>query len=94
MAIRKHLNVKIYGLVQGVFYRHSAKRTAEEIGIYGFARNEPDGSVYIEAEGEEENLKEFLKWSKKGPPLASVSEVKFNFENNLKNFTAFRIEGG
>ena len=56
----KHTNLKIYGRVQGVFFRYTAKEKADEFAVTGFARNEEDGSVYIEAEGEEENLDKFI----------------------------------
>jgi acylphosphatase len=87
----KHLNIKIYGRVQGVFFRHSAKQKAEELNIKGFAKNEPDGTVYIEAEGEEENLKKFLDWCYQGPPMASVKKVEFEFSSEIKNFSEFVI---
>jgi acylphosphatase len=51
--MKKHFNIRISGRVQGVFFRASTKAKAEELGISGFVQNEPDGSVYIEAEGEE-----------------------------------------
>lgn len=57
----KHLNIKIYGQVQGVFFRASAKEEAEKLGVKIFPRNETDGSVFIEAEGEEEKLKKFVQ---------------------------------
>ena len=87
----KHLNIKIFGRVQGVFFRHSAKQKAEELNIKGFAKNEPDGTVYIEAEGEEENLKQFLDWCYQGPILASVKKVEFEFSSEIKNFSEFVV---
>ena len=86
----KHLNIKIYGLVQGVFFRANAKKQADKLNITGFARNEPDGSVYIEAEGEEHNLNEFLKWCNIGPSMANVEKVEAS-EDNLKNFKEFEM---
>ncbi len=91
MAI-KHLSVKVFGRVQGVFFRHSAKQKAKELGIKGFVRNEPDGTVYIEAEGEEENLEQFLDWCHRGPFLAKVKKVEFVFKSGIKNFDDFVIE--
>lgn len=88
----KRLEIRIYGNVQGVFFRYLAFRRSQEMSINGFAQNEPDGSVYIEAEGEEEKLKEFLEWCKKGPKFASVTKVDFNFFDNLKNFKEFAIK--
>lgn len=88
--MKKHLNIKIYGKVQGVFFRAAAQERAENLGINGFARNESDGSVYIEAEGSEENINKFLEWCRKGPLLAKVEKVEIS-ENNLKNFSSFEI---
>lgn len=86
--MKKHLNIKIYGLVQGIFYRATAKEEAGKFNITGFARNAEDSSVYIEAEGEEENLDKFIEWCKKGPPLAKVEKVEVA-ESPLKNFSEF-----
>lgn len=90
--MKKRLSIEIYGSVQGVFYRHSAKREADRLNLYGFARNEPDGSVYLEAEGEEKDLKEFLEWCRKGPPSAQIQKVESEFSRELKNFTQFEVE--
>jgi len=87
----KHLNIKVHGRVQGVFFRHSAKQKAKELDIKGFARNEPAGAVYIEAEGEEINLKQFLDWCHQGPSSASVKKVEFEFKSELQNFNDFVI---
>ena len=72
----KHLNIKIFGRVHGVFFRYTAKEKADELRIYGFARNEPDGTVYIEAEGEQEPLEKFLDWCKEGPEYAEVDKAE------------------
>ena len=74
--MKKHWNIRVIGDVQGMFFRHSAKEKAEELGIMGFARNESDGSVYIEAEGEEDAIGKFLEWCKTGPASASVNKVE------------------
>lgn len=84
----KHLNIKISGRVQGVFFRITAKEEADKLGITGFARNEPDGSVYIEAEGEVEKLEKFLKWCHGGPEVAQIDKVEIT-EGPLKNFSEF-----
>lgn len=84
----KHLNIKIYGRVQGVFFRATAKEEADKLAIKGFVRNEPDGSLYIEAEGEAENLEKFIKWCYIGPSSAKVERVEV-IESPLKNFSEF-----
>jgi acylphosphatase len=87
----KHLQVKVSGKVQGVFFRAETKKKAEEIGVTGFVRNEEDGTVYIEAEGEESLLEQFLKWCHEGPTLAEVEDLSFDYEDSLKQFTDFEI---
>lgn len=84
----KHLNINIFGRVQGIFFRASTKEKADRLNIKGFAQNQPDGSVYIEAEGKKKNLEEFLKWCHSGPSLAQVEKVEVS-EGKFKNFSAF-----
>jgi acylphosphatase len=86
----KHLNIKITGKVQGVTFRFSAQSEARKLGITGFALNQPNGSVYIEAEGEEQKLAEFLRWCQSGPERAIVEKVAAS-EGHIKNFTDFTI---
>ncbi|MEM7106607.1 MAG: acylphosphatase [Bacteroidota bacterium] len=72
----KHYNISVFGKVQGVFYRASTKTKALELGIKGFVKNQSDGSVYIEAEGNEERLKQLVEWCNRGPSNAVVTQVK------------------
>lgn len=84
----KHLDIRIHGRVQGVFFRASAKEEADKLNVKGFAKNLPDGSVYIEAEGEEKSLNKFIKWCNKGSSLAKVEKVEIS-EDYLKKFKDF-----
>ena len=86
----KHFSITVSGKVQGVFFRAFAKEKADELEITGFARNEPGGQVYLEAEGEEELLQTFISWCRQGPRLANVTELTVN-EGALKNFREFTI---
>ncbi len=70
------LSIRITGKVQGVFFRHESKKIAEGLGITGIVRNEKDGSVFIEAEGEREALDKLLLWAKTGPRYAKVEKVE------------------
>jgi len=88
--MRKHLNIKVFGRVQGIFFRATAKEQADKLNLLGFARNEKDGSVYIEAEGEEEKLDKFVKWCYIGPSMAGVEKVEI-IEDKLKNFLQFEV---
>lgn len=89
MAI-KHLNIQILGLVQGVFFRATAKEQADKLNLKGFAKNMPGGSVYIETEGEKENLDKFLNWCWQGPVIAKVEKVTIS-EGPLKKFSSFEV---
>lgn len=75
--MKKHYNIQIFGKVQGVFFRKNAQEKAEEFNIAGFVRNDSDGSVYIEAEGEKKDLQQFLQWCHHGSVGSSVEEVAF-----------------
>jgi acylphosphatase len=86
----KHIAIKISGNVQGVFFRASTKDIAEKLRIKGFVRNEKDGSVYIEAEGEEKTLKIFMDWCQHGPPHARVENVSV-VEGGVQHFSKFEI---
>lgn len=87
----RHLRIKVFGRVQGVFFRDSVRQKAEEWGIKGFARNEPDGSVYVEAEGSEEMLEKLVSWCWEGSELAEVIKVEIE-EGDLKNFQDFQVK--
>jgi acylphosphatase len=90
--MKKHYAIRISGLVQGVFFRASAKVVAESMRISGIVRNEPDGSVYVEAEGEEDDLRKFIEWCRHGPPHAIVerSDASEGVVKNYKNFVIAR----
>lgn len=86
----EHLNIHVVGKVQGVFYRASAKHQARELGVNGFVRNEPDGSVYLEAEGTKEQLDILINWCRQGPPHSQVRGVTFN-SARVQHFEKFEI---
>lgn len=86
----KAVKITVTGRVQGVFYRASAKDAAVQLMLKGFAQNQPDGSVYMEAEGEEQDLNRFIDWCRQGPPRAQVLNVVVE-ETDVKNFQRFEI---
>ena len=88
--MKRHWKLHVTGNVQGIFYRKSAKVKAEELHLSGWVRNEPDGSVYIEVEGDEIQLKQFIAWCKQGPPYARVQEVTM-VEGVVRDFAKFEI---
>lgn len=89
--MKRHFNITISGKVQGVFFRASTKAKAEALNLTGFVRNERDGSVYTEAEGEEESLRQFVDWCRKGPPRANVEKCEVD-DGPVRGFSSFIIE--
>ena len=87
----KHYNIHIKGMVQGVFFRKYTEMKAEELGVKGFVSNRPDGSVYIEAEAEEDVLREFIKWCYAGSPASRVETVVYHTAA-LSWFTDFAVK--
>jgi acylphosphatase len=86
----KHLNIHINGKVQGVFYRATSKAVADQLGVKGIVANEPDGSVYIEAEGDDFSLEMFLEFCHKGSDKAVVEKIEIT-ESPLKNYRNFEV---
>ena len=68
-------SITVKGKVQGVYYRQSTREKALELGITGYVKNLPDGSVNIMASGTTEQLLQLVMWCKKGPARAEVASV-------------------
>lgn len=85
------VRIVIHGQVQGVFYRHSAKQLAEGLGIVGWIRNNPDGSVEAVACGPKDKLVEFIAWCKKGPPFAKIEDVEVEWSEVGEHYGGFEI---
>lgn len=86
----KHFSIRVSGKVQGVFFRATTKEQADLLGVKGFVRNEANGDVYIEAEGNDNQLQEFLKWCEHGSSRARVDNLQIE-EGLLKNFVRFEV---
>lgn len=84
----------IHGIVQGVFFRASTREEAVRIGVGGWVRNLPDGSVEVLFEGEKIKVEEILGWCHKGPAGAEVSRVEISFEVYKGEFRHFDIRYG
>ena len=64
------------GRVQGVWFRESARRRAEDLGVSGWVRNRADGAVEAELEGAEEDVAVLVEWFRLGPSGARVDDVE------------------
>jgi acylphosphatase len=88
MKKRKKLLIK--GRVQKVGFRASTIEAAKENNISGSVRNTPDGNVYVDAEGEENDLRRFIAWCHKGPFWAKVTDIE-ETEEELTGYKGFKI---
>lgn len=88
MRVRKRIQVK--GIVQGVGFRWFTRRHATRLGVGGFAKNMPDGSVLVEAEGEPAFVDMLIDELKRGPSHAVVEEVIVE-DIPVQNENVFRI---
>lgn len=89
-AMKRRVVLRIWGRVQGVNYRRAAQREAVRLAVTGFARNMPDDSVWIEAEGVEDAISAFIDWCRKGPPRSEVETFDVQ-EGDLVGYKGFEI---
>jgi acylphosphatase len=68
--------VRITGFVQGVFFRVEARDRARSLGLAGWVRNTPDGSVEAVFEGDAEKVESMVEWCRRGPRGAQVEDVE------------------
>ncbi len=88
----KRYKIQVFGDVQGVFYRHIISDKAKQLNLNGWCRNEPDGSVFIIIESDNEaKMKNFLKACKKGSPLSNIERVDMEEEDYLEDLEGFEV---
>jgi acylphosphatase len=87
----KCIKIFVSGQVQHRGFRFFAMQLAYQLGVRGYIHNKKDGSLYIEAEGEEDQLNNFLEWCKKGPMGCKVEKVVTE-DGEIKNFTSFDMK--
>jgi acylphosphatase len=84
-------SIIVTGKVQGVYYRQSAKEKALELGLTGFVKNQPDGSVFIQASGTAGQLNQLVAWCRQGPARAQVISVQVE-HIEPRAFIGFTVE--
>jgi acylphosphatase len=88
----KRIHLVVRGRVTGVYFRASAVREAKRLGLTGWVKNKPDGSVELVAEGEEDQVKDLLAWAQHGPATARVDRVDTRWRSYTGEFASFVIE--
>jgi acylphosphatase len=88
---QKRILLTIRGRVQGVYFRAAAQREARRLGVTGWVRNRPDGSVELCAEGDEDAIKDLSSWAGHGPSAARVDHVDVRWRSYTGEFPEFQI---
>lgn len=87
------LHLYIHGRVQGVNFRYYARQRAQSLGLAGWVRNCPDGTVEAVVEGREDAVEQFLSWAHEGPSAARVERVDVDREEPAGSERGFRVVG-
>ena len=88
--MKNHIDITIKGKVQGVFFRAATKAVADQLGVKGYVKNQPDGTVFVAAEADNATLDMFLEWCREGSEKAQVEAVE-SHEGELKNYRNFEV---
>ncbi len=87
----RRIRLIISGKVQGVFFRVSLRDQARSLGVSGWARNNPDGTVEALITGESGNVDQIINWCSKGPPDAIVENIRKRKDTTDLNTSSFDI---
>jgi len=87
----KRIQAVVRGRVQGVSFRYYTQREAQRLGVTGWVRNQPDGSVMTVAEATEDMLAAFIQFLHHGPPSARVTQVDLEWLPATGEFGNFAV---
>lgn len=87
----ERLHAVVHGWVQGVNFRAATQHTAARLGLSGWVRNRPDGTVEVVAEGPKRELEQFERFLHRGPPAAEVVRVEIRYGPATGEFHGFHI---
>lgn len=85
------VHIRLYGRVQGVGFRYTARNRARSLGLRGWVRNLPDRTVEAVVEGEAEDIQRFNSWCRRGDPPARVDRADIVAIPVKGSYTGFEI---
>ena len=88
----KEIRILIYGDVHGVGFRYHTQEMAQPLGLSGYVKNLPDGSLEIVAQGKKENLEKLITWAGTGPRFAKVERIETEWRNPSEPLKTFEIK--
>ena len=86
------LKAKVYGKVQGVWFRKYTLESARNNGVVGMVKNLVDGTVLVNASGKDENLRKFKELLENGSPNSRVDKIDYSWEDSSIEYSTFEIE--
>jgi len=89
--VERRVHILVSGRVQGVWFRAATAEVAKGLGIVGWVRNLPNGSVEIEAQGPAGQISEFIAWCRMGPPRASVEQLEVSDRSPSDDCVVFEV---
>jgi acylphosphatase len=89
--MNRRVTIVVSGRVQGVNFRRHTQLTAQRLGVRGWVRNRPDGSVEACFEGEATAVDALVAWSQEGPDYARVDSLELREEPYCGEFTEFQV---
>jgi acylphosphatase len=92
-SARGAIFARVEGRVQGVGFRYSCLYEGRRLGLSGWVRNSPDGSVEVWAEGTAAKLDALVAWLRHGPPYARVDRLDYEKRSPLGAYRGFTVEG-
>ena len=92
MSNLKAVEVKVFGIVQGVGFRYSTLSVAKRLGVTGYVMNLSDGSVKVVVEGDSGAVDKLIAWLRHGPPGAYVRDISIKNLPYTGVYRSFNIE--
>lgn len=90
---QRAIHAQVSGIVQGVGFRYSTQRTARGLGLAGWVRNRPDGSVELWAQGRSADVERLVTYVRRGPRGAQVTTVRVQSVSPKPGLTGFAVTG-
>lgn len=88
---KKTLRLVIHGRVQGVFFRDSMRREAQNLSVAGWVRNRSDGTVEAAVQGDPADVDAIVRWARRGPDRAQVERIEI--EPYVGSYSNFEVIG-
>ena len=85
------LKITVKGRVQGVGYRWFARENAQDLSLYGYVKNLPDGNVEVLAQGEPEKVWKLTKLLREGPSFSNVIDLDITELSSDQIYTSFEV---